>query len=332
MNAHLPPLETITDLSAMLSGLAAANCRLPYVDEMKPGSALLVVGCGDSYLGPLAMEYYCARATDHRWHVYEALEFSRFVTDVASDDIVIAVSASGRSPRVLEAARRARAADASVVALTADAASPLARATGTIIALPCPAADHFPTRTTIATMFILAQMAARTAMRAVSWETLQNIPYLIDISLTEAVRNTPTLVNDIVGERDFYFVGAGPSYGTAALGMAKLKEAIGGRAVALQLEEFNHVQDQALSSRDVVCVIAPGPATIDVALRIIELAAQRGATSCVFTTASESRSFRAAHHLFSIPDIDELLSPLLVAPVLQFVIWHLYHATGSGAS
>lgn len=288
-----------------------------------------VVGCGDSYLGPLSMTYFCNRVTGRCWRVCEALDFSRYLLpDEFDGGTVLAISASGRSARVLEAASRARSAGAFVIAITANPSSSLTQHSHATAVLPCAAQDHFPTQTTLATMLMLGYIAAGGHSRspdAVS--LLREVPRLVTGALDRALPEIPAIASSVSSERDFYFVGAGPSYGTAALGMAKLKEAMGARAVALQLEEFNHVQDIALSARDVLCIIVPGPRTIDVAQGLVELAQQREAASIVVTTNQYVHAFVAARFVLSLPDCDELLSPLLVTPVLQAFAWHLSHSS-----
>ena len=87
-----------------------------------PGRTL-VTGAGDCLA---AAELSRALHPDRALEALPVLEASTLAPGLGADDLLLALSVSGRTPRVIEAAGRARAAGARVVAVTDDPTAPLA--------------------------------------------------------------------------------------------------------------------------------------------------------------------------------------------------------------
>jgi DNA-binding MurR/RpiR family transcriptional regulator len=106
-------------------------------------SKLIITGSGDSYCAALfgswlLRERGCASGLP-------ALEASQAAHYLLPEDILVGISVSGRTARVLEAAKRAAAAGARVVAITDNAQSPLAElasAVWSIYASPADSLNH----------------------------------------------------------------------------------------------------------------------------------------------------------------------------------------------
>lgn len=109
----------IAEQSAIARARAAAS---PPIWPTTPGN-LLVTGSGDSLCAAelVARIYPETGAT-----ALGALDASAAALELVADDALIAISVSGRTPRVVEAAIRARRRGATVVAVTDDPDSPLA--------------------------------------------------------------------------------------------------------------------------------------------------------------------------------------------------------------
>jgi D-arabinose 5-phosphate isomerase GutQ len=104
---------------------------------------LIFTGSGDSYCAALFGRWLMA--TQAQVSGLPALEASQTAQYLSSEDVLVAISVSGRTTRVLEAAKRALAAGAQVVAVTDDSQSPLAELAAEvwpINASPRDALDH----------------------------------------------------------------------------------------------------------------------------------------------------------------------------------------------
>jgi 6-phospho-3-hexuloisomerase len=104
--------------------IVALQQTRPPLEWPVPSDRVFITGSGDSYCAALFGQWLM----EERGRVYglPALEASRAAQHFQAGDILIGISVSGRTVRVLEAAKRALTAGAQVVAVTDDLHSPLA--------------------------------------------------------------------------------------------------------------------------------------------------------------------------------------------------------------
>jgi fructoselysine-6-P-deglycase FrlB-like protein len=98
--------------------------KLPPLEWPSPSNRVILTGSGDSYCAALLGKWLMKK----RGHVsaLPTLEASQAAQHLQADDTLICISVSGRTARVLEAAERALAGGAKVVAVTDNLQSPLA--------------------------------------------------------------------------------------------------------------------------------------------------------------------------------------------------------------
>jgi len=102
--------------------IARARAAAARGEWPRPSGRLVITGSGDS----LCAAELVARLFPGTASALPALDASSAATGMGRDDALIAISVSGRTPRVVEAAVRARRRGAVVVAVTDDLDSPLA--------------------------------------------------------------------------------------------------------------------------------------------------------------------------------------------------------------
>src|SRR5581483_4405984 len=78
---------------------------------------VLITGCGDSHVAAIWGARLLSRVGADACAL-PAMEASERADELGPGDVLIAISASGKTPRVVEAARRARRAGARVIAIT----------------------------------------------------------------------------------------------------------------------------------------------------------------------------------------------------------------------
>lgn len=144
----------------------------------------------------------------------------------------------------------------------------------------------------------LGPLAVARACRRLSGLAWRGVPTLVAAALA-ALADIAMAAVELVGASETHFLGAGPSFGVAALGMVKGKEATGARAMALQLEEFNRVQDAAPSASDALIAIAPGDGVADVTDGILTLAVQRGPQTLLLADNRSARLHRPASRVIA---------------------------------
>ncbi|HJY73026.1 MAG TPA: PfkB family carbohydrate kinase, partial [Streptosporangiaceae bacterium] len=125
---------------------------------------LYLTGCGDSAFAGLAATLAFRRHSRLRVHAVHALDFARYdVRYLPPDSALLAISYSGKVGRTVEAARQASTFGAPVIALTGDAAGPLASVADRILPLEVPTLGFSPGTSTYTGMLcMLIELARRT--------------------------------------------------------------------------------------------------------------------------------------------------------------------------
>ncbi|MEU9201266.1 SIS domain-containing protein [Streptomyces sp. NPDC048332] len=232
--------------------------------------SVCLVGDGDSLHAATAAE----AAFEHLAHLpCEVQPAQRFlgyhVRTADPGTLVVAVSASGRTERVLEGVAAARARGLRTLGISGSATSPLADATDSHVAVGLPGLEPSPGirthQASLVALLVLALRAAETT-RGTEWaaRTRAELPGLADgIAATEeAVRERASAWGRTLTDAPVIAVlGTGPAEGTAGYAAAKVVEGAGVHAYGRDLEEWWHVERFAAPLDTPLVVLAPhGPA------------------------------------------------------------------------
>lgn len=318
--------ETLSKESGAARELAATLASSRSFDEV------LLIGSGDSHYASLAVRHAVESILGFGCEALESIEAASYLARPLGRTVALVLSSSGQSQTTLRALERVRDGGATVVAVTNSPGSPIWQA-----------ADHrltvhatrrgFPTQASTAAMalvvtFALALAAARgteSETRRVIAASLAVLPSAAQRVLDAASRWAKELAPRLRGELPVVFVGAGPSYGAAAFGRAKVKEASQGQAALLGLEEFHHIESFALAPGQVVVLVAPtGRSTARAADVVGEALRARGRP--VLVTSQREGLDGARERVESaveIPLFPEPLSPLLSVIPLQLLALEL---------
>lgn len=223
---------------------------------------VFIAGCGDSHFAGRAAELAFEQLAGLPCEPMTAMQFSRYgvgyLPEPAGSNLVLAISASGQVSRTIEALELARPQGATTVAITGNARSPLAQAAElTLLAAVPPLAEDEAElvvpglRSYLASLLALYLCAiqlgeGRGRLSQGEAEGLrQELTGAADwIEQTIALNGeTAAQLADAWNDADYHvFCGAGPNYGTALFGAAKLLEASGDPAVGQETEEWAHLE------------------------------------------------------------------------------------------
>ncbi|MGW2280433.1 SIS domain-containing protein [Streptomyces sp. NPDC001770] len=287
-----------------------------------------LVGDGDSYHAACAM----APAFRSFAHVTAtaamALDFTEYqVPWLAADGrdrpVVVGISASGATPRVVQALIGAREKSALTVALTCAPDSPLARAAHHALIPELRDNERSPgIRTFQASLLGLLQLALRIA-EARGHQTHGGTGTLDAelVALADGVDATAAALDPlcreiapvVAGSPVILMTGSGPSYGTAQFCAAKFIEASGVFARGQDLEEWFHVERFARPHDMPVFVVAPPGRSSWRAAEVAERARRIGRRVFVVTHPDDTaRVFKDDGVLLPVPvRVREEFSPLL---------------------
>lgn len=223
----------------------------------------VVTGCGDSLFAGMCAEVWCAAAAGVRLRAVHAMELSRYLFPTLTErSVVIAVSHSGTTARVVEAARAARSRGSYVVALTSNPDSDLASIADVWVDNAV-RGERSNTRTASfqAVALFMRMLAERLGDGTPDADGFAKaMAGSIEAYAGTARAQVDALPPEVLASHRWYIVGAGLGHAVAHYGTAKLYEAATVPAHAAELEQMIHCEIFTVDPHSTVVIVAPdGP-------------------------------------------------------------------------
>lgn len=302
------------------------------IDEATANSIdnLFLTGCGDSYFAGVASEFAFRKFAHVDARPVEALNFSRYIAEHAPPkSALIPVSNSGRVSRTIETATKARG-KLSTWALTDSPESKLAQAADKVFhpGIPSMPSGGAGTRSYLASLLSLYAFAIhlgelRGVIDSREKDSLNNeldrvgeqIERTLELSEKSVERYVKNFDQDII-----FYVGGGPNEATAMYGAAKVMEALSLEGVAVELEEWAHLQFHTTFKNTPYMLIAPPGSSYD---RVIEQAVgikESGGMLTSIVDEEDEQVKSESEYVFRVhgPDM-EAFSPLVYCVPLQLL-------------
>lgn len=323
--------RTLSELDGDLRGLAE---RLAPVIQQ-----VVFVGCGDPHMLSIAAVYAFEKWAKVKAEAVEAAEFVYYRSElIDSQTLVVLVTSSGKTVKVIDAARIAARKGAPTFALTNLPDGPITKETGTVIQTRAGWSDSFSTKQTVTALAALYALALHwsevkgslppeeiTALRS---ELYERVPEMVCQTL-ELQESMHALADEFLQARIFTFIGSGPNLSTALLSAAKMKENSQSTAEASNLEEYAHLHHLSLRDGDPVFLLtARGP--LDERNRLIceHVEAHGGRLVVVGTEQQQAEWKDIPARYIAVPDHTEMYGPLVAWIPLQFFSYFV--STGLG--
>ncbi len=242
--------------------------------ELTSFHRVYALGDGDSYHAALSTELAFNELTGIMYQPLPAMRFLEYTADsipvnFPRDTLVIGISASGCSTRVIQSLERAKKKSEKivVVGLAGENDSPLAESVEKILSVQVPDLGRVPgVRTYTASLLGLFGIAIRIGEIKDRYHMNQanemrkaivDMADMIDATLEASLKAAPKAA-ELIKDADFVsYVGSGPSFGSALFSSAKIVEASGVFSVAQDLEEWAHVERFAYPLDYPVVIVAP---------------------------------------------------------------------------
>ncbi len=314
-------------IAATLTEGADSITELAHDLAKRPIQRWIAAGCGDSYFIALAVRYAFEQLTGLPFEAAQALEFSRYGSARSSAKTpFFAISSSGTVPRTLEALWLAQNQGAPTIAVTNSPGSPLYEVAEHALTIragrPGP-----PTQSSTAAIAALldlaiglaAELGTRTSAQVDSLRReLHRMPELMRGVISQCEEPMKALAERLHGQSNINYVGAGPNWGTANFGYAKIREATWDHSMSWQTEEYDHELTYQLPRGEPVFVVAPAGESYDRNAEIA-LAVHRDEGLLIsIVTEGDERITALSDVVVSIPQVSEIFSPLLAVVPLQF--------------
>jgi glutamine---fructose-6-phosphate transaminase (isomerizing) len=293
---------------------------------------ILLVACGTSWHAALIGKYMLEEMARIPVEVDYSSEFRYRQPVVDQRTLCVGISQSGETADTIAAAREAKRRGATTVAISNVMDSTLARESDGVFythagpEIGVAASKTFTTQ--VISMYLLGMALGRqrgtlseVQGKKLAQDLLQ-IPRLMEAVL-EQEEAVAELARQFATKRDFLFLGRGLSFPIALEGALKLKELSYIHAEGYAGGEMKH-GPIALIDQDVpVVILAPRSRVYDKIVSNLEEIKARDGIVIAIGTEGDDELKRHAQHVLYLPDVPEVLSPLLQVLPLQLLAYHI---------
>ena len=301
-----------------------------HLRELTRTKHLILTACGTAYHAGLVGEFLFEQLARIPTDTEYASEF-RYRNPIIEDGtVVIAISQSGETADTLAAVEQAKERGATVLGIVNVVGSSIARATDAGIYLHVgPEIGVASTKAFTAQVAVMTMLAIELGRRrhissdqaAAYIDQLSQIPDKIKqiLRLSDHIKE---IASANIEKDNWLFLGRGFNYPVALEGALKLKEISYIHAEGLPAAEMKHGPIALIADGMPAVFIATAGPQYDKIMGNIEEVRARGGKIIAVATEGDDNIKQHADHLITIPDVPELLQPLLTVVPLQLLAYH----------
>jgi glucosamine--fructose-6-phosphate aminotransferase (isomerizing) len=318
------PELRLTELEALEASGALARAR-----------RIVVLACGSAAYAGLIGKYAIERWARLPVEVHIASEF-RYADPVLDDGVLcIAITQSGETADTLAAARLARASGAPLIAITNAVGSAITRVADAVLYLQAgPEIAVVATKsfvTMVAVLYLLGLHLGQRRETLPQGELRGTLKELLALPahMREVLRRAEAPGDPIVAVAErlavchsFMFIGRGVGYPVALEGALKLKEISYIHAEGYPAGELKHGPIALLDPDTPLLAVATTSKTYDKLISNVQEVRARGAQVVAVATDGDTNIQRHAEDVFYVPEVPELLTPLVAVLPLQLLAYH----------
>lgn len=301
-----------------------------YLRELTRTKHLILTACGTAWHAGLVGEFLFEQLARIPTETEYASEF-RYRNPIIEDGtVIVCISQSGETADTLAAVEQAKERGATVLGIVNVVGSSIARATDAGVYLHAgPEIGVASTKAFTAQVAVLTMLAVELGRRRhiSSNEATRHIKELAQIpDKISRILEQSDHIKDIaaanVEQENWLFLGRGFNYPVALEGALKLKEISYIHAEGLPAAEMKHGPIALIvDAMPAVFIATAGPQYDKIMGNIAEVRARGGKTIIIATEGDENIK-QHADHLITVPDVPELLQPMLTVVPLQLLAYH----------
>jgi glucosamine--fructose-6-phosphate aminotransferase (isomerizing) len=282
---------------------------------------VIITACGTSRYAALVGRYLFSRVGKKFCDVVMASEFGYFADSVDKSTVVIAVSQSGETADVVEGVKAAREAGAQVISIVNRPNSILADLSHQVIYLNCgseiavAATKSFLSQLAIFYLLAFSMINSFDEAAARLTDLSSEITKVLDWNKSELIK----LSQNLKDKNAFYYIARGINFAIASEGALKLKEISYIHAEGMPAGELKHGTLALIEPGTPVVVICPADYTFLETLSNAMETKSRGAY-IIGVSDKESDIYDS---WIKIPEVDELLYPMVAVVPLQLLAYYL---------
>ena len=301
-------------------------------EQLVAAGKIWIVACGTSWHAGLVGKYLLEEMVKAPVQVDIASEFRYRDPLVGKDDLFITISQSGETADTLAAAREAKLKGARIMSIVNVVGSTLARESDGVIYTHCgPEIGVASTKAftgQLAALYMLAPHLGRVrgtlnANDGRIWlERVVALPTRVEHILKREAEIV-AIAKRYYTKRNFLFLGRGINYPIALEGALKLKEISYIHAEGYAAGEMKHGPIALIDKDMPVVVLAPRDRLYEKTVSNLMEVKARNAPVIAFVSEGERDLGKAADAVFTIPDVPQLLTPILFVVALQLLAYHV---------
>lgn len=293
---------------------------------------ILLVACGTSWHAALIGKYMLEEMARIPVEVDYGSEFRYRQPVLDEQTLFVGISQSGETADTIAAAREAKRHGATTVAISNVMDSTLARESDGVFythagpEIGVAASKTFTTQ--LVSLYLLGLALGRQQDRLSEAQgkklaqDLLQLPRLME-GVLEHEEVIAELARQFANQRDFLFLGRGLSFPIALEGALKLKELSYIHAEGYAGGEMKHGPIALIDQEMPVVILAPRSRVHDkIVSNLEEIKARDGIIIAVGTEGDEALK-RHAQHVLYVPDVPDLLQPLVLVLPLQLLAYHI---------
>ena len=295
--------------------IEAAALRLRGLDHV------LLTGVGTSWHAALVGELLFARlgGLGLKARAFHAFELASYWPEAAGRAGVVVLSHGGTRRYSREALKRVKAGGGTGVVITGKGPEAPEEADWTLRTVEQESSGAHTVSYTAA-LALLAKLACAAGGKAEIARSIDGIPDMLAFLLGQ--ESWEDMAVRYGQKRCYWFVGGGPNTATAWEAALKMSEASHAPAVGFNCEQFLHGAWAALEPQDVVFLIAPPGPSHERCVAVARVAREVGAPMVALVREDDREIGVLAAETIALPEVDELLSPILTIVPLQLFIYH----------
>ncbi|MCM1338238.1 MAG: glutamine--fructose-6-phosphate transaminase (isomerizing) [Muribaculaceae bacterium] len=306
-------------------------------ETLKNLNRIQIIACGTSLhaamIGKYIIENFCSIPVD----VEASSEYIYRKTVTDEHTLVIGVSQSGETADTLTAIKQSKARGSHILIITNRPDSAMAREADSLIPVSAgievsvAATKSYIAQLTSFYLLALYMSEVKGSMEKSDLTNLKSEILLLPQKIEQILahkENIQACARKYANTRDFIYIARGINYPTALEGALKLKEISYINATGYPAGELKHGPIAMLDETMPVLSILMNGSVYEKLLSNSEEAKARNARMIALTNSSDSKLDDLFDYIIKVPDVTELLSPIIAMIPLQLIAYYIAEFLG----
>ena len=319
--AHFTIKEINEQVDTIVKSGKDQENKIEQVSELlKSAPFVYFTGSGTSYHCALVAKALLSKYGRRKSDAIMSSEFQYLVNDIEPDSVIVAISQSGETADVLEVVKKAKTLGSKIISMVNVPTSSLARLSDISVHMNCgPEIGVAATKSFTSQLTILYAIIDELSGGVIG---LEDQRYRLRNAVKELIERQSVIeqiTDEIKDVKDIYVLGRSIHYPIALEGALKIKELSYVHAEGIPAGELKHGPLALIDKNSCILVLNPNDSTFDDVKANAHEIKSRGAMLIGIGSSPSD-----VYDLFiAIPEIDEVLYPLLEVIPFQMIAYYL---------